>query len=286
VLVSDINPIYDIENHSQLLPSQLPQQITFDFEQWQQGDDVFTDAPQTPKDDLAPCPPDIFRSYLEAFDEYSPEHLDSFHEKDYQPPLCSGLDRSEGIVCLKKDSHDSFFQPPPIILLCCVSRGVAGRYVFYIEFPKGRALESKGWLNTKSLSLSSQFFNFPLRIFQSSATSLSIPSQASEYEDVLGSQFADLLSQYSEPWTFHDSFLKWIECFPQKLTGHDFFPPTHLHELDLTTSIDTMHFLTHGVVVLNLSLFWLMMKHKGRYRGTLLDWLYWLFDYTQHPTNR
>jgi hypothetical protein len=62
VLVSDIDPIYNIENHSQLLPSQLPQQITFDFEQSQQGDDVFTDAPQTPKDDLAPFPPDIFRS--------------------------------------------------------------------------------------------------------------------------------------------------------------------------------------------------------------------------------
>jgi hypothetical protein len=197
----DIDPIYDIENHSQLLPSQLSQQITFDFEQWQQGDDIFTDAPQTPKDDLAPFPPDIFRSYLEAFDEYSPEHLDSFYEKDYQPPLCSGLDRSEGIVCLKKDSHDIFLQPPPITLLCCVSKGVAGRYVFYIEFPKGETLESKGWLNTTSLSLSSQCFNFPLRICQSPTRSLSIPL---ECEDVLGSQFADLLSQYSEPWTFHD----------------------------------------------------------------------------------
>jgi hypothetical protein len=38
----DMDPIYDIENHFQVLPSQLSQQITFDFDQWQQGDDIFT----------------------------------------------------------------------------------------------------------------------------------------------------------------------------------------------------------------------------------------------------
>jgi hypothetical protein len=85
---------------------------------------------------------------------------------------------------------------------------------FDVEFPLGKTLESKGWLITTSLSLSSQCFNFPLRICQSSTKSLSIPSQALECEDVLGSQFADLLSQCSEPWTFHDPFLKWIEYFP------------------------------------------------------------------------
>ena len=39
----DMDPIYDIENHSQLLPTRLSQQVTFDL--WQQGDDIFTDAP-------------------------------------------------------------------------------------------------------------------------------------------------------------------------------------------------------------------------------------------------
>jgi hypothetical protein len=61
---------------------------------------------------------------------------------------------------------------------------------------------------------------------------------------------------------------------------------TRLHELDLITSIDTMHFLTHGIFVLDLSLFWFMMKHKGRYRETLMDWLHWLFDYTQHSNQQ
>jgi hypothetical protein len=67
----DMDPIYDIENHFQVLSSQLSLQVTFDFNQWQQGDDIFTDAPQTPKVDLVPCFPDDFRSYLEDFDEYS-----------------------------------------------------------------------------------------------------------------------------------------------------------------------------------------------------------------------
>jgi hypothetical protein len=120
--------------------------------------------------------------------------LDSFIEDDYQPPLCSGLDRSKDLLCLKKDPCDNFPQPPPITLLCCVSRGVVGEYVFHVEFPLGKTLESKGWLNTTSLSLLSQFFDFPLKVCQSFTISLSIPSQTSECEDVLGSQFADILS--------------------------------------------------------------------------------------------
>jgi hypothetical protein len=30
----DIDPIYDIENHFQVLPLQLSQQVTLDFDQW------------------------------------------------------------------------------------------------------------------------------------------------------------------------------------------------------------------------------------------------------------
>jgi hypothetical protein len=127
----DMDPIYDIENHFQVLPSQLSQQVTLDFGQWQQGNDMITDAFQTPKVDLVPYFPDDFWSYLEDFDEYSSEHLDPFHEDDFQPPLCSGLDRSKNIVCLKKDSCDSFLQPPPITLPCCVIKGVVGKYVFF-----------------------------------------------------------------------------------------------------------------------------------------------------------
>jgi hypothetical protein len=122
------------------------------------------------------------------------------------------------------------------------------------------------------------FFNFPLVICQSSAKLLSIPSLG--HEDVLGNQFAGLLSQFSEPCLFHDLFLDRIECFSQRLTWQYFVPPTHLHELDSDFSDDMMYILTHDIFVLDVSLFWFMMKHKGRYQGALLDWLHWLFDYT------
>jgi hypothetical protein len=70
--------VYDIEGHFQVFHLQLSQQITLD--QWLQGDDIITDIFQIPKVDLVPCFPDIFRSNLEDFDEYSSEHLDLFHE--------------------------------------------------------------------------------------------------------------------------------------------------------------------------------------------------------------
>jgi hypothetical protein len=159
-----------------------------------------------------------------------------------------------------------------------------GSTFFNVEFPLRQTLESKGWLGTASLSQLSQF---PLIACQSSVRPLSIPSLTSEHEDVLGSQFAGPLSQFSEPCIFHDPFLKWIEYFSQKWTWHDFIPPTRLHELDFEIPDDMIYILTHDIFVLDLSLFWFMIKHKGRYRGTLLDWLHWLFDYTNiQPTGK
>ena len=126
-------------------------------------------------------------------------------------------------------------------------------------------------MNTTSLSLLSQFFDFPLKVCQSSIRSLLIPPRASDFENVLGSQLEDLLSQFSEPLTFHDPFVKWIEHSPWRMTWHEFIPPTRLHEFDFIISDDTIHSLTHVIFELDLSLFWFMMKHKGRYCGTLLD---------------
>jgi hypothetical protein len=104
----DLDPIYDTESHFQMLPLQLSQHVTLD--QWQQGDEIFTNTFQTPKEDLVPYFSNDFRSYLEGFNEYSSEHLDLFYEDDYQPPLCSGFDRSENNVFPKKSSHDVLFQ--------------------------------------------------------------------------------------------------------------------------------------------------------------------------------
>jgi hypothetical protein len=96
----DLDPIYDTESHLQLFPLQLSQQLTYD--QWQQGDEVFTCSFQNTKDDLVPYLSDDFQSYLEMFDEYITEHLDPTYEDDCQPPLCSDFDTSKDIVCLKE----------------------------------------------------------------------------------------------------------------------------------------------------------------------------------------
>jgi hypothetical protein len=209
------------------------------------------------------------------FDEYLTKHLDPIYEDDCQPPLCSDSDTSKDIICLKNVTHDFSSQPPIIALPCFSIQGVVGKYLFCVDFPLGQTLDFKGWLGNV---ISNQFFNPPLIIFQSSTKLLSMLSL--ECEDVLGNQSTSPLSQFSEPCTFYDPFLDSIEYFSQRWTWQYFVPPTRLHELDSDSSDDMMYILTHDIFVLDVSLFWFMMKHKGRYQGALLDWLHWLFDYT------
>jgi hypothetical protein len=268
----DADPIYDIENHLQLLPLQLSQQLTYD--QWQQRDEAFTCDFQNTRDDLVHCFSDDFQSYLEMFDEYA-EHLNPFYEDDYRPPLCSDRATSKDIVCSKEVPHDLSSQPPVISLPGFSIQGVIGKYLFRVEFPPGQTLDFKGWLGN---SIVDHFFNLLLMIRQPSTKLLSILSL--ECEEVLGNQSTGPLSPFSEPCTFYDPFLDRIECFSQRWTWRDFIPPTRLHELDSDFSDDMMYILTHDMFVLDVSLFWFMMKHKGRYQGALLDWLHWLFDYS------
>jgi hypothetical protein len=268
----DTDPIYDTEIHLQLLPLQLSQQIIYD--QWQQGDEVFTCSFQNIKEDLVPCLSDDFQSYLEMFDEYA-EHLNPFYEDDYRPLLCSDPGTSKDIVCLKEVTHDFSSQPPVITSPCFSIQGVVGKYLFRVEFPPGQTLDPKGRLGS---AIADHFFNLLLMICQPSTRLLSILSL--ECEDVLGNQSTGPLSPFSEPCTFHDPFLDRIEYFSQRWTWQYFDPPTRLHELDFEIPDDMICILTHDIVVLDVSLFWFMMKHKGRYQGALLDWLHWLFDYT------
>jgi hypothetical protein len=240
VIGYDGDPIYDIEGHFQMFPLQLSYEVTNDFDIWKQGDDIVTDTFQTPKDDLVLCSPDDFRSYLEDFDQYSFEHSDLFYEENYQPPLCSDLDKSEDIAFLKQDTCDKIFQPPSITLPCYVTKGVVGKHVPCLEFSLGKSilLEFKGRLNTLRRSLLFQSFNFPLENCRSSSRFLLVPSQTSGCDDVQGSQPSDSLSQSFEPLIFHDPFLRWIEHFPRSVTWHNFVPPSRLHELDFTISDD------------------------------------------------
>jgi hypothetical protein len=208
----DTDPIYDTKDHLQTLPLQLPQQISFD--QWQQGDEVFTCSFQNTKDDPVPYLSDDFQSYLEMFDEYA-EHVYPFYEDDYRPPLCSDFGTSKDIVCLKEVTHDFSSQPPVISLPSFSIQGVVGKYLFRVEFPPGQTLDFKGWLGN---TISNQCFNLLLMICQPSTKPLSILSLTLESEDVLGNQFTGPLSPFSEPCTFHDPFLDRIECFSQRWT--------------------------------------------------------------------
>jgi hypothetical protein len=269
----DLDPIYDTESNLQLLPLQLSQQLTYD--QWQQGDEVFTCSFQNTKDDLVPYLSDDFQSYLEMFDEYTVEHLDPIYEDDFQQPLCSDFDTSKDIICLKEVTHDFSSQPPVITFPYFSIQGVVGKYLFRVEFPPGQTLDFKGWLSN---AISKQFFHLLLIMFQSYTNFLSILSLG--HENSLGDQFTGPLSWFFEPSTFHDPFSDRIEYFSQNWTWQDFVPPTRLHELDSDFFNDMIYVLTHDIFVLDLSLFWFMMKHKGRYQGALLDWLHWLLDYT------
>jgi hypothetical protein len=208
------------------------------------------------------------------FDEYD-EHLNPFYEDNYQPPLCSDLGTSMDIVCLKEVTHDFSSQPPVITSPRFCIQGVVGKYLFRVEFPFRQTLDSKSWLGN---AIVDHFFNLLLMICRPPTNFLSILSL--EHENALGNQFTYPLSCFSEPSMFHDPFSDRIEYFFQRWTWQDFIPPTRLHELDSDLSDDMMYILTHDIFVLDVSLFWFMMKHKGRYQGALLDWLHWLFDYT------
>jgi hypothetical protein len=269
----DTDPIYDTKNHLQMLSLHLPQQISFD--QWQQGDEVFTCRFQNIKDDPVPYLSDEFQSYLEIFDEYPTEHLDPTYKDDCQTLLCSSLNTSKDIVCLKEVTHDLSSQPPVSALLCFSIQGVVGKYLFCVEFSPWKTLDSKGRLGN---IISNQFFNLLLMICRTSAKLSSVLSL--ECEDVLGNQSTGPLSPSSEPCTFHDPFLDRIDCFSQRWAWQYFDPPTRLHELDSDFFDDMIYVLTHDVCVLDFSLFWFMMKHKGMYQGALMDWLHWLFEYT------
>jgi hypothetical protein len=221
------------------------------------------------------CSPINFRSYLEDFDDYPSEHLDLSYEASYQPTLCLDVDKNEEVTSLKQDTCDRIFHPPLITLPRYVTRGVVWKHVPYLESPvrQNLILDFRGKLSALRRSPLSQFFNLPFRKGHSSFQFLLIPPRSSSCEDVQGSQHSVSSSQSPKPWTFHNLFLRWIEHSPESMHWDHMVPPTRLHELDFVIFDDLIHVLTHVIFVLDLSLFWFMMKHKGRYHGTLLDWL-------------
>jgi hypothetical protein len=238
-------------------------------------------------DDLMLCSLINFWSYLEDFYDYPYEHLDLSYEESYQPTLCSYIDKNEEVTSLKHDTCDKIFHPL-ITLPPYVTKGMVWKHVPYPNSPvrKNLILDFRVNLSASRRILLSQCSNLPFRNGQSSFQFLLIPPRASSCEDVQVSQHSDSSSQSPEPLTFHNPFLRWIKHSPESMHWDHFFPPTRLHELDFEIFDDMIYILTHDIFLLDLSLFWFMMKHKGRYQGMLLDWLHRLFDYTQHSNQQ
>jgi hypothetical protein len=166
----DMDPTYDIENNFHVFPIHLSQQVTPNPKIWQHGDDIITNTFQTPRDDLVLYSPDDFRSYLEDFGEYSFDHSDLFYEKNYQPLLCSNIDKSEEVTYMKQDTCDNIFHLPSITLPRYVTEGMVWKNVPYPNYSVRQSLplELRGRLSTLVRSLLSQSSNLPLRNCQSS----------------------------------------------------------------------------------------------------------------------
>jgi hypothetical protein len=58
----------------------------------------------------------------------------------------------------------------------------------------------------------------------------------------------------------------------------DFLPPAHLHKF--YSMISYMSIYTHDFYVLDLSLLFHMIKHRGKYLHSLIRWLHWLYNFT------
>jgi hypothetical protein len=59
----------------------------------------------------------------------------------------------------------------------------------------------------------------------------------------------------------------------------DFLPPNNLHEFHFM--IDYMSIYAHDYYLLNLSLLYYRIKHRGRYLDEVMNmWLHWLYDFT------
>jgi hypothetical protein len=189
--------------------------------------------------------------------------------QDNFQPSCSNFDRHQVVACPKQSKVHS-----------------TKRKYFHVE-TLGKDLQTK---KRRFLSLTEEFFSkvvpYPIspflgnrRVFFGSLI-LSHPSGSN-----------DLLSEdEDEPSSI--PLQRWINqacgyACKQELQDdrdygfsfqQDFLPPTHLHEFYFMT--DYMSFYAHDFYVLDLSLLFHMIKHKGKYLRSMIRWLLWLYHFT------
>jgi hypothetical protein len=267
--------------------------IAIDSDVWQHEDDMITDLFQPPKDDLLQHSHDDFCSYPGGFDIYSFEHLDLLYKENFQPSLCSNFDEGKDMIFPKQNFCDETSQPYPFSP-CFSTIYMVGSSTHNSHLPMGQScfqpMVCCGGLcfhtNHKQTSSWEQKFFFrpgyipylapfaPIDNHRTFRKFLRIPSSGTfgdsfvaEDEDLPSSDFIGLV-------------LGWIGKGCGDTPLHDFVPPSHLYELDFMIGCAIMTALTHDLFGIDLSLCWCVMKHKGRCSGTMLGWLYWLYDYT------
>jgi hypothetical protein len=84
------------------------------------------------------------------------------------------------------------------------------------------------------------------------------------------------LSQPCEPSSYHNPIQIWVEQACGDTSWHDFVPPPHPHEFDFMFFYPVMIIPAHDYFVLDIFLFWFVIKHKGRTLGfdEMLGWIH------------
>jgi hypothetical protein len=252
----------------------------------QHEDKIITDLFQPLGDDLSQHSHDDPQSYPRGFETYSFEHLDLFYEEYFQPPLCSNFDEGKDMIGLEKGFSDESFQPIPFSPCYSIIDAV-GSFPSGSHFPirnicfnlvvhcrtfqsHTQGQQTLGWYNfffsrssfipylALSLPIDNLivFLRFPL-----------IPSRSSSGGFVAEDGDMPLFDYFN-------LVLGWIGKGCGDTSLHDFVLPSRFHELDFMTSYGKVYVPTHEIFVLDLSLFWFMMKHMGIHFDTMLRWFY------------
>ena len=63
---------------------------------------------------------------------------------------------------------------------------------------------------------------------------------------------------------------------------HGFGTLVYAHDFILSSTHPVVHFVTHIYLMVNISLFWMVTKHKGKNLNfvKMLRWLHWIFHFT------
>jgi hypothetical protein len=69
----------------------------------------------------------------------------------------------------------------------------------------------------------------------------------------------------------------WIGQAYEDASFHDLIPPSHVHDLNSMIECSIMFVSDHDHFLLDFSLMWFIIRHKGGHFDKMLGWLCWLY---------